>query len=244
MFIARGLIVCRAGYNEINTPIGSIHSNTDVMGRTLDKLTKEIHQIEPACAQKHPQVKKFVDMIADLSKVNALASERITGIVKSLRNFARLDEADVVKADLHECLDTTLVLLHHETKSRIQIVKEYGEIPKVKCRASHINQVFMNILVNAIQAIQGEGEIRINTSLKQDSVRIMICDNGKGIPPGDVGKIFNPGFTTKGVGVGTGLGLSICHQIVEEHLGTISVSSRPGAGTTFMIELPVSGPFE
>ena len=170
--------------HEINTPIGSIHSNTDVMGRTLDKLTVAIHQIEPACAQKHPQVMKFVDMIAELAKVNALASERITGIVKSLRNFARLDEAEVLKADLHECLDTTLVLLHHETKNRIQILKEYGQIPRIKCRASHINQVLMNILVNAIQAIEGDGEIRISTRGNQEYVWIIISDSGKGIPPG------------------------------------------------------------
>jgi signal transduction histidine kinase len=230
--------------HEINTPVGSIHSNTDVLGRTLDKLNSEIHQIEPACAQKHPLVKKYVDMIAELAKVNAIASERITGIVKSLRNFARLDEAEVLKADLHECLDTTLVLLHHETKNRIQIVKDYGEIPKVKCRANHINQVFMNVLVNAIQSIKGEGEIRIRTSQVQDRVRIEIQDNGKGIRPEDLDKIFSPGFTTKGVGVGTGLGLSICHQIVEEHRGNISVASELGIGTTFTIELPISGAFD
>lgn len=230
--------------HEINTPVGSINSNTDVLGRTLNKLTSEIHRIEPACAQKHPLVKKYVDVIAELAEVNAIASERITAIVKSLRNFARLDEAEVQNADLLECLDTTLVLLHHETKNRIRIEKDYGEIPGVKCRANHINQVFMNILVNAIQSIKGEGEIRIRTRQVQDRVRIEIQDSGKGIRPEDIDKIFNPGFTTKGVGVGTGLGLSICHQIIEEHRGSINVSSEPGIGTTFVIELPISGAFD
>ena len=229
--------------HEINTPIGSINSNTDVLGRTLVKLNEEISRIEPDCANKYPKVKDYVNVIEELTEVNKLAGTRITGIVRSLKSFARLDEAEVQKADLHECLDTTLILLHHEMKNRIRIIKEYGDISRLKCRASHLNQVFMNILLNATQAIEGEGEIKIQTGQEKDKIWIRISDTGKGISSENLSRIFNPGFTTKGVGVGTGLGLSICHQIIEEHKGKISVESEPGRGSTFTIEIPFSGIF-
>jgi len=227
--------------HEINTPLGAINSNNDLLGRAIEKLRTELSQAGLHAASQYPQVEKVLEILENLSKVNKIAVERIMGIVRSLKTFARLDQADVLKVDLHECLDTALILLNHELKNRIQVVKDYGTLPEITCRASHLSQVFMNILLNAVQAIETQGEIKIHTGRDKNKVWIKISDTGKGIPPEHLTKIFNPGFTTKGVGVGTGLGLSICHQIIEEHKGQIYVESSPGRGTTFTIELPTEG---
>ncbi len=142
-------------------------------------------------------------------------------------------------ADLHEGLDSTLTLVHHELKNRVTVVKEYGEIPPVRCHPNQINQVFMNLLVNAAQAIPDKGEIRLKTFREGDMVKVQISDSGVGIPLANLEKIFDPGFTTKGVGVGTGLGLSICFKIAEDHDGGIDVESEVGKGSTFTLRLPV-----
>jgi signal transduction histidine kinase len=161
-------------------------------------------------------------------------------IVRSLKNFARLDEADRKRVDLHEGLESTLTLLQHQLKSRIRIEKQFGEIPWVLCHPNQVNQVFMNILANAVQAITGSGVIRIRTWRDGDFIKIAIADTGGGISQEHLSKIFDPGFTTKRVGVGTGLGLSICYKIIEDHGGAIEVDSSP-SGTTFTITLPING---
>jgi len=159
-------------------------------------------------------------------------------VVGSLKNFARVDEAEFKKADLHEGIESTLTIVQYQLKNRIRVEKQYGNIPLVDCHPNRLNQVFMNLLVNAAQAIQGEGTITITTARKGDSVRISISDTGAGIPAENLSKVFDPGFTTKGVGVGTGLGLSICYKIIEEHQGKIDVESGD-KGTTFTITLPL-----
>jgi signal transduction histidine kinase len=166
------------------------------------------------------------------------AGERITRIVKTLRNFARLDESDVQEADLHEGLDSTLTLLQHELRDRISVIREYGEISLIRCYPNELNQVFMNLLVNAVQAIEGEGTIGIETFVDGEQVGVSISDTGAGIPEDDVDRIFDPGFTTKGVGVGTGLGLSISYNIVQKHKGEIQVKSEEGKGSTFTVRIP------
>jgi signal transduction histidine kinase len=230
--------------HEINTPLGSINSNTDILRRSLGKLKSELDAIDPECGEKHPDLEKLLKMIGDLSEVNKMAGDRIKEIVTSLKTFARLDQAEVTKANLHEGLDNTLILLNHETKNRIEVVKDYGHIPDINCRATHLNQVFMNILLNATQAIDDKGTIWISTWLSEGNVWIRIKDTGEGIPTENLDQIFNPGYTTKGVGVGTGLGLSICHQIIEEHHGRISVASEVGKGSEFTIMLPAEGVFD
>ena len=180
-------------------------------------------------------------MLEDIARINQLASERIVCIVRSLRNFARLDEAELKTADLHEGLDSTLTLVRHQLKNRIEVVKEYGDIPAIRCRPNQLNQVFMNLLVNAAQAVEGKGRITIRTFQSGDIVNIQISDSGKGIPQENLSRIFDPGFTTKGVGVGTGLGLSICFKIAQDHGGDISVESEVGRGSTFTLRLPVRG---
>ena len=177
-------------------------------------------------------------VILDANRVIATGTERVTGIVRSLRRFARLDEAELKEVDIHEAIDNTLPLVHHDLKNRIEVVKEYGDIPPIVCYPSRLNQVFLNLLVNASHAIEGKGEIRIRTVLQEERVRVSIQDSGVGIPQENLDKVFDPGFTTKGVGVGTGLGLSICYQIVQDHRGKIQVKSEVGKGTTFTVILP------
>jgi signal transduction histidine kinase len=167
-------------------------------------------------------------------------SQRVKNVVQNLRNFSRLDEAAMKWANLHEGLDSTLLLLNNELKNRIEVHKDYHPLPPVYCHPGNINQVFMNILLNAIQAIEEQGNIWIRTEHKADQVEIAIQDDGKGIPVNNRNKVFDPFFTTKPVGKGTGLGLSISYNIIKEHHGQISFSSQEGAGTTFIIRLPVS----
>ena len=226
--------------HEMNTPIGTINSNADTLARSL-KVMREFVSDEsaPAEVRDNKRLQKVLGLLEDIARINKLACERIVSIVGSLRNFARLDEADLQVADLHQGLESTLTLVHHEIKNRIEVIREYGEIPRVRCHPNQINQVFMNLLVNASQAIREQGEIRIQTLVDGDKVKVRISDNGVGIPPEHLTKIFDPGFTTKGVGVGTGLGLSICFKIAQDHGGGIEVESEVGRGSTFTIWLPI-----
>jgi len=171
--------------------------------------------------------------------VISTGAERVKEIVTRLRAFARLDEAEQDRVDIHEGLESTLTLVHHELKNRIQVHKDYGTIPRITCYPNQINQVFMNILVNASQAIAGTGDIFIKTFEQDGHVIVEIRDTGKGIPTKNLDRIFDPGFTTKGAGVGTGLGLSIVYQIIDDHNGKIEIDSDVGRGTTFRIILPI-----
>jgi len=231
--------------HEMNTPIGTITSNADTLRRSLEKLRGIIGSKEvPESVRKLRGLKQVQTVLEDIARINQLASERIIGIVSSLRNFARLDEAELKMADLHEGLESTLTLVHHELKNRIQVVKEHGDIPSISCHPNQINQVFMNLLVNASQAVRGEGTITIKTFREGDTVNVQFSDTGAGIPPENLPRIFDPGFTTKGVGVGTGLGLSICFKIAQDHGGRIDVESTVGEGSTFTVQLPISGSAE
>ena len=149
-------------------------------------------------------------------------------------------EAELKEADLHEGLEDTLVLIHHEIKHNIEIVRNYGEIPSISCYPGRLNQVFLNILINAKQAIRDKGKISISTHQDNGKIFIEFADTGLGISKEKLSKVFDPGFTTKGVGVGTGLGLSICYQIIQDHHGEIRVDSEVDIGTTFTIILPIN----
>ena len=227
--------------HEMNTPIGTITSNADTLSRALAKL-EGIMQSEqvPESVRDLRGLKQAQAVLEDIARINQLACTRIVGIVSSLRNFARLDEAEFKTADLHEGLESTLTLVHHELKNRIEVVKNYGDIPPISCHPNQINQVFMNLLVNASQAIKEEGTITIRTFREGDIVNVQFSDTGTGIPPEDLSRIFDPGFTTKGVGVGTGLGLSICFKIAQDHGGRIDVASEVGKGSTFTVRLPIT----
>jgi two-component system NtrC family sensor kinase len=165
----------------------------------------------------------------------------VTEIVRSLLNFARLDEAEMQRANVHEGLDSTLTLVHHYLKGRIEVEKQYGDLPDIVCYPSRLNQVFLNILTNASQAIKDGGRITIRTRVEDEFAEIEIEDSGAGIEPEHLPHVFDSGFTTKSAGEGTGLGLAISKQIVDDHNGEISVESVEGQGTTFRIRLPVDG---
>lgn len=207
--------------HEINTPVASIKSNNGIVAKLLGSIDDA----------------ELKEMLTDINDVDKEAVNRISNIVTSLKKFVRLDEAEQQEADINRELDLTLDLIRHETKNRIEIIKNYGEIPMVKCFPNMLNQVFMNILVNACQAIDGTGTITITTEFVDNNLVVKIKDTGKGIPKNQLNKIFSAGFTTKSSGVGTGLGLAICTKIVEKHRGKITVNSEVGIGSEFVITI-------
>ncbi len=226
--------------HEVNNPVGAVVSAADVSKRCIVKIKGCLSEnLSSGELQESKQFQKAIYALEQNNEIANVASQRVTKIVRSLKNFARLDEAELQKADIHEGLDSTLTLLHHQIKNRIEVAKNYGDLPMIECFPNQLNQVFMNLLMNASQAIEDKGEIKIETSAKNNQVEIKISDSGKGIPADKVDKIFDPGFTTKGVGVGTGLGLSISYNIIEKHNGSIGVESEPGKGATLKIVLPI-----
>jgi PAS domain S-box-containing protein len=228
--------------HEINTPMGSIHANIGTARSAVELLERFLARTEVlplvAADKKLPRALAILKESCDM---NHLASDRIVQIVGSLRNFARLDEAERKRVDVNDGLDSTLTLLRHQIKHGVDIVRRGPKPLQVECYPNQLNQVFMNLLVNAIQAIAAGGTIRVRIVEDGPHIRIDVEDSGSGIAPEHLSRIFDPGFTTKGVGVGTGLGLAICHQIVTAHAGTISVTSQSGAGSTFSVKIPLAG---
>ena len=223
--------------HEINSPIGSILSNNQVFMRSLEKLRQLLSDPQGAPPEK---AKAMVETCLSLAAVDKIACERIVDVGRGLKTFARADESELRKVDLNEQLENTLKLTHGEFRRRITVEKDFGEIPSVECHANMLNQVFLNILVNAGQAIEGHGKIGVRTRREGDCVHVAISDTGHGIKPEDRAKIFAGGFTTKPVGVGTGLGLALSKKIVEEtHRGSLDFESEPGKGTTFHIRIPI-----
>jgi len=225
--------------HEMNNPIGAIHSSADVATRGIGKIKSLLQNNQDNSNYDERQLQRSLKLLEGNNQVITTASDRIAKIVQSLRAFARLDEAAFQKADLHENIDTTLTLLHHELRDKAEVIKEYGEIPRIHCYPSELNQVWMNLLRNAVQAIEQKGTIKIATTADETQVYVRISDTGKGIPPQELQKIFDPGFTTQGGGVGVGLGLSIVYNIIQKHHGDINVSSKVGSGSEFIIALPI-----
>jgi len=226
--------------HEINTPLGALKSNNDLFFRSLTKIKGVID--DPGTDEQtrnNAQLNKLLDAMSSVSNVSKNALERIVKIVGSLRKFARLDQAEQDKVDIHEGLESTLTIAHHELKNRVVVHKDYGDIPQTYCFPNQINQVFINILVNAAQAIEGTGDIFIKTFTRDKNIVVEFRDTGKGIAKENLEKIFDPGFTTKGAGVGTGLGLSIVYQILKDHNGNIEADSEVGKGTTMRVVLPI-----
>jgi two-component system, NtrC family, sensor kinase len=230
-----GMLVAGLAH-EINTPLGAINSNHDVLRRALGKLQVilEDEVVEP---HELEEVRRIVRAVDGILRVNDMAVERMTELVKSLRSFGRLDRAELDFADLHEGLDSTLAILSHELKG-VNVVREYGSIPLVECQPHQINQVFMNLILNARQATAEAGTITIRTTSAGDVASVQVADTGSGITREAMKHLFQPGFTTKGERIGMGLGLVICRQIIERHGGRIAVISEPGSGTEFTVTLP------
>jgi len=224
--------------HEINNPIGAINSASNTSARSIEIVRAALEKHADTLADEK-RLGRALEVLGRNNEVAVMASERIERIVRSLRNFARLDEAEFQSTDLHEGIDSTLTLLDHVIKNRIEVIREYGDLPQVNCFANQLNQVFMNIINNAAQAIDGPGKITLRTRRKEDEVVVEVSDTGKGIAPEHLERIFDPGFTTKGVGVGTGLGLSISYNIMRQHRGRMEAESEVGKGTTMRIILPV-----
>src|SRR2546421_5080983 len=238
--------------HELNNPAGFIYSNVDVLKDYVGRLAKCLRAYDEMSltAEDRARVAELKEQIdyenimSDLDSTLSdtyIGAERIRDVVQNLRLFSRLDEAEIKRVDLHEGLEATIRLLSRFFKSgRITVTRDYGDLPPVTCYAAQLNQVWMNLLVNAAQAIgDDEGEVRIITRCYGAKVTVTVVDTGKGISPENLKRIFDPFFTTKPVGEGTGLGMSISHGIVEQHGGTIAVDNIPGVGTTFTITLPV-----
>ena len=233
-----GMLVAGIAH-EINSPIGALSSYHDTLVRGIEKLRSGLEAEFPGQLSANPALAPTFAIIQDANRVIQDGAERVTSIVRRLRSFARLDEAELKRVDVHEGLEDTLTLIHHELKHNITVKREFGSVPPIACFPGRLNQVFLNLINNARQAITGKGEITIRTFVEDSRVHIAFTDTGSGIPPEHLRKIFDPGFTTKGVGVGTGLGLSICYQIIRDHRGEIRVRSELGRGSTFTIVLPM-----
>lgn len=219
--------------HEINTPIGAINSNIQIEDMLLNELIKNPY------INSNEELNLMVGQLKEANDVNLTACSRIIEIIRSLKTYSRLDQAEFQEADINEGIRSVLVLTRNLLKRRITVHEEFGDIPKVKCFPGQLNQVFMNIIVNASEAIEGEGELFIRTYKKDRNIYIVIRDTGTGIKQENISKIFEPGFTTKGVGLGLGLGLYISYNIIQNHSGEISVASEPGKGTEFTIRIPI-----
>lgn len=222
--------------HEINTPIGSILSNNEVIIRSLDLIKKSITEVEPPNLQK---AKDILETCRSLSAVDKIACERISSVIRGLKTFARVD-TEVAMVDLRVLIESMIKLTHGEFRRRVLVETDFEDVPKVECHAQFISQVLLNILVNAGQAIEGEGKITVRLRREDSLVHMSISDTGPGIKPENRTKIFSSGFTTKPMGEGTGLGLTISKQIIEEtHGGSLDFETEEGVGTTFHIRLPI-----
>jgi two-component system, NtrC family, sensor kinase len=238
--------------HELNNPAGFIYGNMEVLRECAAGLERllafyDSSALPPDVSRGAERLKAEIDYehtLADLRSIIedcAGGAERIRDVVQNLRTFSRLDEAEFKKVDIHEGLDSTIRLLSRFYSSgHIKLSRDYGDLPLVDCYAGQLNQMWMNLLANAAQAVSGGGEVRVSTRLDGERVAVSVSDTGPGIPAEHLNKVFDPFFTTKPVGEGTGLGLSITYGIVERHGGTISVESSEGFGTTFTVVLPIN----
>ncbi|MFA6921589.1 MAG: ATP-binding protein [Gallionella sp.] len=243
--------------HEINNPIGYVHSNLGSLEKYVQNTFSMLDLYEQAessitDASLRAQLKtarEKLDIVFLKEDLRALMDEskdgitRVKTIVQSLKDFSHVDANDEWHyADLHQGLDSTLNIVNNEIKYKADVVKEYGNLPDVECLSSQINQVFMNLLVNAAHAIEERGAITIRSGAQGDEVWVEIVDTGKGIASEHMKKIFDPFFTTKPIGKGTGLGLSLSYGILQKHHGRIEVQSIVGRGTTFRVCLPIKQP--
>jgi signal transduction histidine kinase len=243
--------------HEINNPIGFVNSNMGTLRHyvgtllnVVDAYGEAVRKAAPGSAlegqidaiNREADLGYLKDDIADLVSESMDGLKRVKDIVQALKDFSHVGQSDWQYADVHAGLDTTLNIVANEIKYKATVEKHYGKLPEIKCLASQLNQVFMNLLVNAAQAIKNKGVITIATGASDGWVWVKISDNGCGIKQENLKRIFEPFFTTKPVGSGTGLGLSLSYSIVNKHGGRIDVASKPDVGTVFTIKLPVVPP--
>ena len=244
--------------HEINTPVGFVKSNSEVIGDLLTEyeqdMTRLFTGVDILLGADAGTLERARELVAkakaDLAANTAFADAKdlladsldgirtITELVANLKGFARVDSDGLDLVDLNESVRSALTIAAHQMRDRVKVVQQLEPLPKVRCMPSQINQVFLNLITNAAQAIPGDGTLTIASRAANDSVEVSFADTGTGIPDNVLPKIFDPFFTTKSVGEGTGLGLSIVHKIVKAHGGTIHVRTAMGQGTTFTVSLP------
>jgi signal transduction histidine kinase len=246
--------------HEINTPLGYVKNNIEMMEMFFDSnralvaasnaladallapnsTEQDLQERLAALAELRQQPGTEPDDMLKLFADTRFGVDQISELVHNLKDFSRLDRAAAADVDLNECLDSAVLLARNVLKTRVEVVRQYGELPRISCMPSQLNQVFLNMLTNAAQAIEGPGKILLKTEVEEDWLKVTVQDTGKGIPADVLPRIFDPFFTTKPVGQGTGLGLSISYQIVQQHGGDIRVTSQPGKGTRFTVRLPLA----
>ncbi|HAJ25990.1 MAG TPA: histidine kinase [Syntrophus sp. (in: bacteria)] len=239
--------------HEINNPMSFITGNLGILKTYLEGITKTIVAQEEI-ADKHapPEALETLQALREKMKIDYIlkdvgnlidqsleGADRVRKIVSDLKTFSRMEEDVYMIEDINAALDSTINIVWNEIKYKAELVKEFGELPLTRCNISHLNQVFMNLLVNAAQAIEKWGKITVRTRTQGDDIYVSVADTGSGIPEENLKKIFEPFFTTKAAGKGTGLGLSISYDIVKMHGGDITVESEVGKGSTFIIRIPV-----
>jgi len=238
--------------HEINNPVGFIKSNLNTLKRYLDRIGQFIGVQDEVLSgggdpsrlaeiRRQLKVDHCLADAVDLLDESQEGVERVQGIVRNLKSFSRVDDQELAPADLNECLENTINIVWNELKYKAKLTRDYGELPSLRCYPQQLNQVFMNLLVNAAHAIREQGEIEVSTRNELSRLKVSIRDTGSGIAPEVLPRIFEPFFTTKPVGKGTGLGLSIAYDIVKKHGGELNVETVPGQGTTFSIHLPLPG---
>lgn len=247
--------------HEINTPLGYVQNNMEIardaygkmaaLNGAYDALYGMLQSPEASEAAVNEHFARLQHMREDFAEVypqesmESLFSDSLYGlrqiseIVVNLKNFSRIDQAAVDNVDINECVISALTIGNNVIKHKAEVIRDFGMLPKVSCSPSQINQVFLNLVTNAAQAIEGYGRIMIKTVADDQYVHVVVRDNGKGIPPENIARIYDPFYTTKPIGEGTGLGLSIVFGIIKDHGGQIQVKSEVGKGTAFCISLPI-----
>lgn len=247
--------------HEINNPVGFVTSNLQTLKKyslSIKKMISEYDSLvssvqskdfeksvsfltELAKTKEKEDIAYILDDLDNLVKESIDGTNRVKEIVKGLKSFARLDEAEMKEADINEGIESTLKIVWNEIKYKCEVIKKLSPLPMIVCFPGQLNQVFMNLIVNAAQAIQEKGTLTIESFVEKEDIVIRFTDTGSGIKPENLEKLFNPFFTTKAVGKGTGLGLSVSYGIIKKHKGDIFVESQVGVGTTFTIKLPMKG---
>ncbi|OAI01700.1 ATPase [Methylomonas methanica] len=243
--------------HEINNPIGFVNSNLGTLAGYIEDMFSVIDAYEQTVAEvdqnlidrekidslrKKLQFELLREDVPDLLHESRDGLARVKNIVNDLKDFSRMPAAEWQYVDLHQGLESTLNIVGNEIKYKADVVRNYGVLPEVECLPSQLNQVFLNLLMNAAQAISERGTIILSSGTEKETVWVAITDSGQGISPKNLSRIFEPFFTTKPVGKGTGLGLSLSYSIVQKHHGRIEVGSKVGEGTTFRVVLPVKQP--